>query len=87
MAKIVSTGSNKLSDEQIQTIDIETLIKNAVALTRAVAYKRNVDAKTNTAIENGAEQLNEAFFQALADDKPKLYKELKKFLNDNFKTS
>lgn len=78
---------NKLSDEQIQATDIETLIKNAVALTRAVAYKRNVDAKTNTAIENGAEQLNEAFFQALADDKPKLYKELKKFLNDNFKTS
>lgn len=39
------------------------------------------------AIENGVEQLNEAFFQALADDKPKLYKEFKKFLNDNFKTS
>ena len=34
---------NKLSDEQIQATDIETLIKNAVA------YKRNVDAKTNTA--------------------------------------
>ena len=78
---------NKLSDEQIEAIDIEALTKNAVALTRAVAYKRNVDAKTNTVIENGAGQFNEAFFQALADDKPKLYKELKNFLNDNFKTS
>ena len=78
---------NKLSDEQVEAIDIETLTKNAVALTRAVAYKRNVDAKTNTVIENGAGQFNEAFFQALADDKPKLYKELKKFLKDNFKTS
>lgn len=77
----------KLSDEQIQAIDIETLTKNAVALTRAVAYKRNVDAKTNTAIENGVEQFNEVFFQSLADDKPKLYNELKKFLKDNFKTS
>lgn len=77
---------NKLSDEQVQTIDIETLIKNTVALTRAVAYKRNVDAKTNTAIENCTKQLNEAFFQVLADDKPNLYKELKRFLKDNFKT-
>ena len=78
---------NRLSDEQVEAIDIETLIKNAVALTRTVAYKRNVDAKTNTVIENGVEQFNEAFFQALSNDKPKLYKELKKFLNDNFKTS
>ncbi len=77
---------NSLSDEQIQAIDTETLIKNTIALTRAVAYKRNVDAKTNTAIENGTEQFNEIFFQALADDKPRLYKELKKFLNDNFRS-
>ncbi len=78
---------SRLSEEQIQTADIETLTKNAVALTRAVAYKRNVDAKTNTMIENGAEQFSEMFFQALRNDKPELYKELKKFLKDNFKTS
>ncbi len=78
---------NILSDEQIQAIDIETLTKNAVALTRAVAYKRNVDAKTNTMIGNGVEQFNEVFFQSLANDKPKPYKELKNFLKDNFKTS
>lgn len=78
---------NSLSDEQVQKIDIETLTKNAVALTRAVAYKKNVDAKTNTLIENGAEQFSEMFFQALRNDKPELYKELKKFLKDNFKTS
>lgn len=78
---------NKLPDEQLQEVDIETLIKNTVALTRAVAYKKNVDAKTNSLIENGVKQFSEVFFQALADDKPKLYKELKKFLKDNLKTS
>lgn len=78
---------NKLPDDAVQAVDIETLIKNTVALTRAVAYKRNVDAKTNTVLENGVEQFSETFFQVLADDKPKLYKELKKFLKDNFKTS
>lgn len=78
---------NRLSDEQVEAIDIETLTKNAVALTRAVAYKRNVDAKTNTMIGNGVEQFNEMFFQAIRNDKPELYKKLKNFLNDNFKTS
>lgn len=63
------------------------MTKNAVALTRAVAYKRNVDVKTNTVLENGAKQFNETLFQALVNDKPKLYKELKNFLKDNFKTS
>ena len=78
---------NKLPDEQLQTVDIETLIKNTVALTRAVAYKKNVDAKTNSLIENGVEQFNSVAYQAMKDENPKLYKELKKFIKDNLKTS
>lgn len=38
---------NKLPNEEVQTVDIETLIKNTVALTRAVAYKKNVEAMHN----------------------------------------
>ncbi len=34
---------NNLPEEQVQNIDFETLMKNAVALTRAVAYKRKID--------------------------------------------
>lgn len=78
---------NKLSDKQIEEIDIETLTKNAVALTRAVAYKRNVDAKTNTLIENGASEFQYVLFQAMQEKNPKLYKELKSFIKDNLKTS
>ena len=63
------------------------MTKNAVAFTRAVAYKRNVDVKTNAVLENSAKQFNETLFQALVNDKPKLYKKLKNFLKDNFKTS
>lgn len=77
----------KLPDEQIQEANIETLIKNTVALTKAVAYKKNVDAKTNSLIENGSEQFMSMIFQGIADENPKLYKELKKFLKDNLKTS
>ena len=78
---------NKLPDEQLQEANIETLIKNTVALTRAVAYKKNVDAKTNSLIENGVEQFNSFAYQAMKDENPKLYKELKKFIKDNLKTS
>ena len=65
-------------------MNIETLIKNTVALTRAVAYKKNVDAKTNSLIENGMEQFNSVVYQAMKEKNPKLYKELKKFIKDNF---
>lgn len=50
--------------------------ENTVALTRTVAYKKNVDAKTNSLIENGTEQFNSVAYQA----------KLKKFLRDNLKT-
>jgi len=64
---------SKLPDEQIQTTDIETLIKNTVALTRAVAYKKNVDAKTSSLIENGAEQFQGYIFEAVSKERPELY--------------
>lgn len=72
---------NKLPNEEVQTVDIETLIKNTVA------YKKNVDAKTNSLIENSMEEFNANAYQAMKDENPKLYKKLKKFLKDNLKTS
>ena len=72
----------KLSEEQLQASDIETLTKNAVALTRAVAYKKNVDAKTNSLIENGAAEFQAVLFDAMAAENPKLYKELKKYVKE-----
>lgn len=73
---------NKLPEEQLQESNIETLTKSAVALTRAVAYKKNVDAKTNSLLENGAAEFQYALFQAMQEKKPELYKELKKFVKE-----
>ena len=50
---------NKLPEERLSEIDFDTLSKNAVALTRAVAYKKNVDTKTRDLLENGAEQFKD----------------------------
>lgn len=80
-SQILEQVSN-LSEEQLQASDIETLTKNAVALTRAAAYKKNVDAKTNSLIENGAAEFQYILYQAMQEKNPKLYKELKKFAKE-----
>lgn len=51
------TAIHKLPEEQLETLDFETLAKNAVALTRAAAYKRGMDMKSKDALEIGAGQL------------------------------
>lgn len=77
----------KLSEEQLQAADIETLTKNAVALTRAVAYKKNIDIKTKGILENGADQFMLYAFEAMYEENPKLYKEVRSFVKDKLETS
>lgn len=71
---------NNLSEEQAQEIDFETLMKNAVALTRAVAYKKKIDIGSQSVLENGADQFQSLIFEAMADEDPELYKKVKKFV-------
>ena len=76
---------NKLPEERLSEIDFDTLSKNAVALTRAVAYKKNVDTKTRDLLENGAEQFKDLIYEAMAAERPDLYKEVKKFVKSKTK--
>lgn len=71
---------NSLSDKQLQEIGMESVIKSTVALTRAVAYKRNVEMKSQTVMEKCAEEFDGMMFQALANEKPELYREIQKFV-------
>ena len=71
---------NNLPEEQAQNIDFETLMKNAVALTRAVAYKKKIDIDSQSVLENGADQFQSLIFEAMADEEPELYKRVKKFI-------
>lgn len=73
---------NQIPEEQVQNIDFETLMKNAVALTRAVAYKKKIDVDSRDALENGAEQFQGYIFEAMSEERPELYKELKKFIKE-----
>lgn len=74
---------NNLSGEQLQDIGIDAIIKNTIALTRAVAYKKNIEMKNKSTLENGAEQFQAILFEAMSEGNPKLYRELKKFIKDN----
>lgn len=79
----VFNAINSLPDEQAQNVDFETLMKNAVALTRAVAYKKKIDIDSQSVLENGSDQFQSLIFEAMADKNPDLYKQVKKFIKEN----
>ncbi len=73
---------NKMPSESLESVDFETLTKNAVALTRAAAYKKNLELKNKEIIDVGSEQFQSLIFEAMAKEKPELYKDVKKFLKE-----
>lgn len=75
---------NDIPEEQIQNIDFETLMKNAVALTRAVAYKKKIDIDSKGILENGADQFQSMLFEAMAEDDPELYRKIRKFIKEKW---
>lgn len=73
---------SNMPEEQLKEIDFETLSKNAVALARAVSYKRKIDIGNKNILENGSEQFQSLIFEAMADEEPELYKRVKKFIKE-----
>lgn len=73
---------SNMPEEQLKEIDFETLSKNAVALARAVSYKRKIDISNKNILENGSEQFQSLIFEAMADEEPELYKRVKKFIKE-----
>ncbi|MBQ8298010.1 MAG: DUF3486 family protein [Ruminococcus sp.] len=71
---------NKMPEDQLKELDFETLSKNAIALTRAAAYKKQIDVKSKDVLENGADQFKAMIFEAMASERPELYKEVRKFI-------
>lgn len=72
---------NSLPEEQLQSADLNSLIKNSVALTKAVAYKKNIDLKNKDILETGIEQVKSMIFEAMAEKRPEMYKEVMDFIN------
>ena len=73
---------NKMPSESLANVDFETLTKNAVALTRAAAYKKNLELKNKEIIDVGSEQFQSLIFEAMSKEEPELYNKVKKFLKE-----
>lgn len=73
---------NNMSEDRMRDINFDTLMKNAVALTKAIAYKRKIDVDTKTVLENGMEEFQTAIYEAMSHERPDLYRELKKYLKE-----
>lgn len=69
---------NQMPEGAIQATDFDTITKNAVALTRAVAYKRNVDMKDT--LGTGAKEIKAELFEAMSAEDPETYKKVKAFI-------
>lgn len=76
---------NNLNEEQLNDVDFDTLMKNAVALTRAITYKKKIDIDSKDILENGAEQFQSMLYEVMADERPDLYREIKKYLKEKTK--
>lgn len=74
------TAINNIPEEQLESLDFETIVKNAVALTRATAYKKNIDIKSKDILEAGADQFRTMLSDAMAAEEPELYKKVRKFI-------
>ncbi len=76
---------NDLDPEKISEIDIDTLMKHAVALSKAVTYKKNMDLKNKDIQAVGLEQIQSAFYETMAKENPDLYKQVRKFIKEQKK--
>ena len=73
-------AANELTEEQLKGLDFDVIVKNAVSLTKAIAYKRNIDVKNRSIYESGQNEYLAALYEAMANENPKLYRELKAFI-------
>lgn len=76
------TAINKIPEEQLESLDFETIAKNAVALTRAATYKKRIDIQNKDIMDAGADQFQTMLFDAMAEKDPELYKKVRKFIKE-----
>lgn len=69
-------------EEQWKSIKPEELIKQATSLVKAASYKKNIDIKNEDILSAGFEQVKGMVFEAMAKERPDLYKNVAKFLDE-----
>lgn len=82
LAHYILESINKMPEEQWRSIKPDELIKHATALIKAASYKKDIDLKNKDLSSAGFEQIKSMVFQTMARERPELYSEVAKFLED-----
>ncbi|MDE6034572.1 MAG: DUF3486 family protein [Ruminococcus sp.] len=67
-----------INSQKFDVANLEKLIKNTVALIRAVAFKKQIEVSSEKIFQD----FDNMIFGALSDEKPRLYAEIKQFLEE-----
>lgn len=78
----VLTAVRELSDEELKASDPLKLIDRCTGLIRAIAYKNDSDTKVKNLKNVAFESFKEEIFDAMAKERPDLYKQLVQFISE-----
>ena len=82
LSHYVLESINNTPEEQWKSLKPDELIKHATSLVKAASYKKNLDIKNEDILSAGFEQVKSMVFEAMARERPELYSEVAKFLEE-----
>lgn len=76
------TAITSRSEKDWEDMELDQLVRQANALVRAASYKKRVDIKNQSDFDSGIEAARTLVFDALAKDRPDLFKEINQYLSE-----
>ncbi len=77
----VMNALTNVDEKQMKLLPIDKLIKDTNGLIRAAAYKKHIEVQDRKKCEVGLEEVKSLVFEAMAKEKPELYRQVSEFLN------
>lgn len=75
------TALTSKKDEDWSAVSVDKLMNQISGLTRAVAYKKRVELQNKTDLEAGASDVKTMLWNAMAKERPDLYKQVSGYLD------
>jgi hypothetical protein len=77
----VLNALTNVDEDQLKDMPVDKLIKETNGLIRAAAYKKRIEVQNQGSYEAGLEAVKGIVFEAMAKERPELYREVSKFLD------
>lgn len=69
-----------VTEEQMKEVPVEKLIRETNGLIRAAAYKKRIEVQNRDTYEAGLEAVRGLVFEAMAKERPELYRQVNEYL-------